>query len=307
MATTQFNLSRFDFVSIRLAVLCAQTGNLTTAARECHLVLPAASRRIKDLEAAVGTALFERHSRGLKVTPAGQTFLRHGLTLLQDMQTLARELDDLQQGIKRHMRLFASTAAISQFLPKLLAELAIQHPDIQVDLEEKVSEQVVKGLLERRADVGVYVQGTPDEGLDALPLRGDELVLILPSEHPLCGKKPIAFADALDEHWVSLNPGAALLQQQQTAAMALGKRLKLRMQVSSFDAVAHMVAAGLGVAMLPKASAMPIIQNMKLCWRPLLDPWAKRRLMIAIRPDADADAQAFRSALIASSQNTKTV
>lgn len=306
MSGHPLNLYRFDFVSIRLAVLCAQTGNLTTAARECHLVLPAASRRIKDLEAAVGTALFERHSRGLKVTPAGQMFMRHGLTLLQNIQTLARELDDLQQGVKRHMRLFASTAAISQFLPGLLADLAQKHPDIQVDLEEKVSEQVIKGLLERRADVGVYVEGTPDGGLETQYFRGDELVLILPARHALTGKKPIAFSDTLDEHWISLNPGAALLQQQQTAAMALGKRLKLRMQVNSFDAVSHMVAAGLGVAMLPKASAMPIIQNMKVSWRPLQDAWAKRRLMIAIRPDADADVRAFCSALVLSSQNAKT-
>jgi DNA-binding transcriptional LysR family regulator len=172
-------------------------------------------------------------------------------------------------------------------------------------LEEKASEQVVKGLLERRADVGVYVEGTPDEGLDSQYFRGDELVLILPAKHPLSGQQPIAFADALDEQWISLNPGAALLQQQQTAAMALGRRLKLRMQVNSFDAVSHMVAAGLGVAMLPKASALPIIQSMKVSWRPLQDAWAQRRLMIAVRTDADQDVRAFRSALILSSQNTK--
>ena len=111
-----YNLARFDLVSIRLAVLCAQTGSLTTAARQCNLVLPAASRRIKELESALGCALFLRHSRGLDVTPAGRIFMRRGLAMLQEMESLGAELQDLQQGVVRHVRLFAGTAAIHQQL-----------------------------------------------------------------------------------------------------------------------------------------------------------------------------------------------
>lgn len=298
MAKQQLNLSRFDFVSVQLAVLCAQSGNLTAAARACHLVLPAASRRIKDLEGAIGFQLFERHSRGLTVTAAGRVFMRHGLALLQEMQALTRELNDLQQGVLRHIHLCAGTGAISQFLPPLIAKYSKAYPEIQVDLEEQVSEQVVQALRERRADVGVFVEGTNSEGLDAKVFRFDELVLIFPHRHALAGKKPIAFADTLDEPWISLNPGAALLQQQLSAAMAVGKRLKLRMQVNSFDAVSHMVSSGLGVALLPKAAAMPILKSMNLGWRPLQDDWAKRRLMVGIRKDADQDVKALRDFLI---------
>jgi DNA-binding transcriptional LysR family regulator len=298
MTINKLNLSRFDFVSVRLAVLCAQTGNLTAAARECHLVLPAASRRIKDLEVATGFQLFERHSRGLTVTSAGRVVMRRGLALLQEMEALSRELNDLQQGVVRHIQLFAGTAAISQFLPPLISKYSEEHPEIQVDLEERVSEQVVLALRERRADIGVFVEGTNADGLDAKVFRFDELVLIFPQGHPLTGKKPIAFADTLDQQWISLNQGAALLQQQLSAAMSVGKRLNLRMQVSSFDAVSHMVASGLGIALLPKASAMPILKGMNLGWRPLQDEWAKRRLMVGIRRDADMDVKAFRDFLI---------
>lgn len=298
MAKQKLNLSRFDFVSVQLAVLCAQSGNLTAAARACHLVLPAASRRIKDLEGAIGFQLFERHSRGLTVTAAGRVFMRHGLALLQEMQALSRELNDLQQGVLRHIQLCAGTGAISQFLPPLIAKYSKAHPEIQVDLEERVSEHVVLALRERRADIGVFVEGTNAEGLDAKVFRFDELVLIFPQRHALAGKKPIAFADTLDEPWISLNPGAALLQQQLSAAMAVGKRLKLRMQVNSFDAVSHMVSSGLGVALLPKAAAMPILKSMNLGWRPLQDDWAKRRLMVGIRKDADQDVKALRDFLI---------
>ncbi|MDI9334342.1 MAG: LysR substrate-binding domain-containing protein [Cytophagales bacterium] len=298
MSMTKLNLSRFDFVSIRLAVLCAQTESLTTAARECYLVLPAASRRIRELELAIGSQLFERHSRGLRVTPAGRVFMRRGLSLLQEIQAMGKELNDLQQGVVRHIQLFAGSAAISQFLPPLIASYSRANPELQVDLEERFSEQVVLALREGQADVGVFVEGVNWDGLDAQPFRSDELVLIFPQGHLLSGKKPIAFADTLDEQWISLNPGAAMLQQQLIAANGLGKPLKLRMQVNSFDAVSHMVSSGLGIAMLPKTSALPLLKSMNLSWRPLKDEWTKRRLLVGIRKGADADVQAFRDYLL---------
>lgn len=276
------NLARFDLVSIRLAVACAQTGSLTAAARDSHLALAAASRRIRELEGALGDTLFERHARGLLPTAAGRVFVKHGLTLLQTMEHLGGELADLRQGIARHIRLCASSAAISQFLPTLLAQYGRLHPQVRVDLEEQVSETVVTTLREGRADVAVFVEGPDTGGLATRLFREDELVLVLPAKHPLAGKKtPIAFADTLDEEWISLTAGAAMLQQQQQAALAANRPLKLRMQVRSFDAVCHMVASGLGIAVLPKGASLPIVKTMKLGWRPLSDAWAQRRLLVA--------------------------
>ena len=276
------NLARFDLVSIRLAVACAQTGSLTAAARDSHLALAAASRRIRELEGALGDTLFERHARGLLPTAAGRVFVKHGLTLLQTMEHLGGELADLRQGIARHIRLCASSAAISQFLPSLLAQYGRLHPQVRVDLEEQVSETVVTTLREGRADVAVFVEGPDTGGLATRLFREDELVLVLPAKHPLAAKKtPIAFADTLDEEWISLTAGAAMLQQQQQAALAASRPLKLRMQVRSFDAVCHMVASGLGIAVLPKGASLPIVKTMKLGWRPLSDAWAQRRLLLA--------------------------
>lgn len=305
MGITKINLSRFDFTSIRLAVLCAQTENLTTAARECHLVLPAASRRIRELETAIGSQLFERHSRGLKVTPAGRVFTRRGLALLQELEATFKELYDLKLGVLRHIQLFAGSAAIGQFLPPLIAKYSQTFPEVQVDLEEQVSGQVVLALREGRADIGVFVEGANAEGLETHIFRADELVLIFPKGHRLAGKLPISFADTLEEQWISLNPGAAMLQQQISAASAAGKQLKLRMQVNSFDAVTHMVASGLGIALMPKALALPVLKSAQLGWRPLQDPWAHRKLMVGIRKDADVEVRALRDFLVLPSQNAK--
>jgi DNA-binding transcriptional LysR family regulator len=301
-----YNLARFDFVSIRLAVVCARTGSLTEAAHECNLVLPAASRRVRDLEKALGGPLFERHSRGVKPTALGRAFMKRGMAILQELDNLMHELADARQGIVRHVHVCAGTAAITQFLPPLLAEYGELRPEVQVELEEQVSQQVVAMVREGRADLGVFVAGADVRGLDVRDFRNDELVLILPTGHPLGGRSPLAFVDTLDEHWISLNAGAAMLQAQQQAAMEAGRPLKLRMQVRSFDAVGHMVASGLGIAALPKGAAVPIARAMKLQWRPLADAWAVRQLQVAIRPDADATVVALRDFLLPTSQTAKS-
>lgn len=288
MAT--YNLARFDLVSIRLAVACAQTGSLTAAARNSHLALAAASRRIRELESALGDTLFERHTRGLLPTPAGRVFVKHGLALLQTMEQMGGELADLRQGIARHISLCASSAAISQFLPPLLARYGEMHPQIRLDLEEQVSHAVVSTLREGRADVAVFVEGPDTAGLDTQVFRNDELVVVLPAMHRFArGKKPIAFADLLDDEWISLTSGAAMLQTQQEAALAAGRPLKLRMQVRSFDAVCNLVASGLGIAILPIGAGLSISSPVKLCRRPLADTWAKRRLLVAT-PEGQRDA-----------------
>lgn len=282
-APPRYNLARFDLVSIRLVADCVQHGSVSAAARESHLAIAAASRRIRELEDAVGEPLFERHGRGVLPTPAGRVFARHAVALLQSVEQMGSELADLRQGIATHLRLCASTAAINQFLPPLLAQYAKKARQVRVDLDEQVSGAVVAALREGSADLGVFVEGAEAHGLECRLFRRDELILVLPPRHRLVGRGAIAFSEALDEDWISLADGAALLQKQHEAAHAAGRPLRLRMQVRSFDAVCHLVASGLGIAVLPKTAALPILAAMKLHWRALSDPWASRRLLVATR------------------------
>lgn len=305
-STSGYNLARFDLVSLRLVVDAVQHGSLSAAAREAHLALAAASRRIRELEDAVGEPLFERHGRGLHPTPAGRVVARNALGLLQSLEQMGSELADLRQGVAQHVRLCASTAAINQFLPPLLARYAKQARQVRVELDEQVSSGVISALRDGRADLGVFVEGPETEGLDCRLFRRDELMLVLPARHRLVGRGAVPFAEALDEDWISLADGAALLQKQHEAAHAAGRPLRLRMQVRSFDAVCHLVASGLGIAILPKHAALPIIGAMKLRWRALSDPWASRRLLLATRSGpVDPAVEALAAFLAEPSQKSK--
>lgn len=295
-----YNLARFDLISIRLAVDCVRLGSLSAAAQHAHLALAAASRRLRELEKAVDEPLFERHGRGVRPTAAGHVFARHGLTLLQNLEQMAGELADLRQGVARHVRLCANTAAINQFLPPLLARYAREQQQVRVDLDEQLSNGVVTALIEGRADLGVFAEGADTRGLDCHVFRHDELVLVLPAGHRLVGRRPIAFSEALDEDWITLSDGAALLLRQQQTALAAGKPLRIRMQVRSFDAVCHLVASNLGIAVLPKNAVLPIVRSMDLRWRPLADAWASRKLLVATRSGPPDEAvQALLDFLVA--------
>lgn len=300
------HLSRFDLVSIRLVVDCVQHGSLTAAAERAHLALPAASRRVKELEQAVGEPLFGRQGRRLQVTGAGRVFHRHAVSVLQAMEQMGGELMNLQLGVATQVRLSASTAAISQFLPPLLSRYARQASRVRIDLEEQVSDGVVKSLRDGRADVGVFVEGMETHGLECHAFRTDELVLVMPPGHRLVGTGAIQFSEALDEDWISFTEGSAVLLQQHQAAYTVGRAFRLRMQARSFDTVCHLVAAGMGIALLPKAAALPIARAMHLKLRPLQDPWAIRRVLVATRSgERDPGVLELVDFLIHSSQNAK--
>jgi DNA-binding transcriptional LysR family regulator len=305
---TRINLARFDLLSLRLALLCAQGRTLTAAAQDCHLALAAASRRLRELEAALGMPLFDRVARTLVPTAAAQTFVPHAVAVLAGMERLAADLGDLQQGVARRLRLVASTAALNQFLPPLLARWAELHPAWSIDVDEQVSTRVVAALRERRADVGILIEGGDVEGLETRLFRHDELNVLLPPRHALArGREPLAFASLLDEDWIGLSTGAAVLVSQQQAAVAAGKALRLRMQVRSFDAVCQLVAAGLGLALLPRSAVAPMARSLGIAMRPLADAWGRRRMVVARRADVvDAQVDALVEFLCAEAEPKKS-
>ncbi len=172
--------------------------------------------------------------------------------------------------------------------------------------ETVVVGDVVPALLEGVADIGVFADAVDPRGLECHFFRHDELVLVLPAGHRLAGRGPVSLVDALDEDWITLSDGAALLQRLQEAAMAARRPLRVRMQVRSFDTVCHLVASELGIAVLPRHAAMPLVRSMDLRWRPLSDPWASRNLVAAVRPGTqDPTTLSLLRFLVEPSQDTK--
>jgi len=179
--------------------------------------------------------------------------------------------------------LWANTSAITQFLPADIAAFAKANPAIRIELAELNSNEIVLGVLEGRADIGIFADRTPALGLHLMPYREDRLVLVVPAGHPLARRRSLRFEDATDFDVVSLSQGTSLAQRLQVETEAMGRRLRVRIQVRSFDAMCQMVAAGLGVAVLPADAVRALVRSLNLRQIPLTDAWARRQLLIGVR------------------------
>jgi DNA-binding transcriptional LysR family regulator len=287
------NLHRLDLFSLSLFTLIARTGSISKGAELAGLAVGAASKRIADLEAAVLTELFTRHSRGVTLTAAGQAMQRHALRILGNVDHLAADLSNYANGIVGVVRLWANTSAITQFLPCDLKAFAIQNPSIRVDLEEEDSSEVVLATYDGRADFGILADRTPAPGLHLMNYRRDQLVVVVPRGHALSRRRHVRFEEVIGCDLVSLPARTSLAKRLQAEADALGRSLKLRIQVRSFDAMCKMVAAGLGLAVLPRDAVQSLVRSMDLRMITLDDDWADRQLMIGMR-DASAVPRAAR-------------
>jgi len=275
----------YDLEDLRLFVAVAESGSLSRGAARVHRSSGAASARLSQLEAEFATPLLRRRSKGMALTSAGEALLRQARALLTGVEGLNAEMGAYAQGVQGVVRLLANTNATNIFLPRDLASFLAAQPQANVLLEERASPEIMAAVASGEADVGIVAGMAEHPELRRQPYREDQLVLVMAADHALAKRKSIAFVDAVDEPFVSLDSGSAihgfLLQQ----ARAAGRTLRLRIQVRSFDAVCRMAAAGVGVGLVPRSAAEQAVRSYSLAWVPLTDAWAPRAMEIVVRPE----------------------
>jgi DNA-binding transcriptional LysR family regulator len=274
---------RFDLTDLRLFLHVVEAGSITAGAERMHLAVAAASTRIRNMEIELGTPLLNRERQGVHPTPAGRTLVHHARQILQQAERMRAELGEYADGLKGHVRLLSNTNALTEFLPEPLSNFLTSHPQVNIDLEERLSDEIVAAVADGKADIGI-VAGTEDvTGLEVFPFRVDRFVLVTPPSHPLAAKKKIAFVEALDSDFVGLDRASSLQRFLSDKAERIGRRLKLRVQLRSFDAVCRMVEGGVGVGVVPETTAARSLRTMQLHVIELSDEWALRNLMICVR------------------------
>jgi DNA-binding transcriptional LysR family regulator len=277
-------LSQLDVAVLRLFIAVVETGSISAGAARCHLSVAAASKRISDFEARLGVALLRRRSRGAVPTAAGNVFYAHAQQMAGMADVMEDDLRDHAQGVEQRLRIASNAASIAQFLPFDLASFLRVNPRVRVDLEEHTSGEIVELLQTDRVDLGLFESRHAVPGLQLHAYRDDRLVLVLPNGHPLVRRRSITFADTLDYDYAGLLLGTAIQRQMQQAAVALGRVLRIRLRVNSFDTVCRMVEGGIGLGIVPERAAEPFVKLGRLRQLPLQDAWAQRQLVLATPP-----------------------
>jgi DNA-binding transcriptional LysR family regulator len=273
---------RFDLTDLRLFVQVAESASITHGADRANMALASASARIRGMEETLGVPLLERGPRGVKLTPAGRALVHHAHVVLQQLERMRSELGEYAHGLKGHVRLLSNTIASTEFLPVALAGFLASHPNVDIDLEERPSHEIVQAVGAGFADVGIVVDLVDVSNLETFPFATDRLVLIAPRDHPLGRRRQITFREALSQEFVGLSAANALQNYLGQQAARAGGTLKLRVRLSSFDAICRMVHHGVGVAVIPQTAARhwrrPTIAVVRLN-----DAWSARKLMLCVR------------------------
>lgn len=272
-----------DPLSLKLFAAVIEQGSIAGAAQRHHIAAAAVSKRMSELEAQLHTALLTRTNKGVEATPAGLALLGHAHRLLRDMDEIFVEMRDWSDGVRGQVRVCANISAITQFLPQEIATFLSRYPEAQIHLQERISARLVQEVLRNEADVGIGVVEVLPAGLESYPYRRDELVLITPARHPLATRDHVPFAETLDFDYVGLHTGSAINLQLARASMDAQRDLRIRIQVTSYDALSRMVEAGLGIGLMPARVAAQYSASLGIRAIALTDAWRERELRILVR------------------------
>lgn len=283
---------RFDLTDLRLLVAIADAGSLSRAAAAFPIALSAASNRLRLLEHRLGLALFSRHADGMTPTPAGRIALDHARRVLAEAIQLSQALDGLSGRQRVQIRLAANTVANSTFLPPALGPFLNDYPEVDLQVEERPSQEILRAVQAGDIDIGVLDGNLPLEGIVSLPFRHDRLVLFVPADHALAARAHCLFREALGYPFVGMPTERAMQRFVEEMATLLGKPLTVRVRAPSFFAIAQLVAQKVGLAVLPEAAAQRHSETLPAVIVTLDDPWATRELRLCVRKLDGLSAQA---------------
>lgn len=289
-------MQHLDHFSLHLFILVCEEGTISRASERAFMAPSAVSKRVSDIEGRFGTPLLKRSKRGVEPTPAGLALLRHARALTRAMERLDSELSEYAEGARGHVRVLANVSSIMEFLPEELSDFMLENPRIQADIEERFSPDVVRGVAEGNADLGICRRSMAVGDLDFLPYRQDHLAVVVGVGHPLADHTSIAFEDTLAFDHLGLSAFATLNTFMREDAQRYGKELRFRSYVSSFDAAFRLVQFGLGLAVFPLEAVARYAQLFDLRIIPLTDDWALGEFVICVR-DRDALSLSARKLL----------
>src|SRR5947209_11723690 len=274
---------RFDLADLSLFRHVVEAGSITRGAERANLALAAASTRVRNMEDALGAPLLVRSRQGVKPTQAGRTLLQHARAMLRQAERLREDLAAYAGGLAGQIRVLSNTNALPEFLPEALSSFLAAHPHVSIDLEERLSDEIVGLIAEGVADLGI-IAGTVDAAaLETFPFRRDRFVLVVARGHPLANRAKLSFEEVLEHDFIGLDRASALQRFLASKAVRIGRPLRLRVQLRSFDAVCRLVECKVGIGIVPETTARRVAKTMAIKVVALSDSWAARDLTICVR------------------------
>jgi DNA-binding transcriptional LysR family regulator len=247
-------------------------GSIREAARQLHLSSSALNRQLLELEAEMGTPLFERLPAGLKLTPVGEVLSRHVITVLQDAQRMGNELDALK-GIRRGSIDVVTVEALTpSFMPAVIKAMSLRYPAVRMNVRIAGSQDAAKAVVQAHADVAICFLRQRTEGLRQIAVGRFQLGAIMPFDHALAQQGRVSFAECAEYPLILPTPEIAIHDEIKPLLMACKGPRNVVLETGSFELMKRMVMAGLGIAFVNRFGIERELQQMTLRHTPLKAP-----------------------------------
>lgn len=240
---------------LQYAISIAERGSTLAAAHEVNLTSSALSRQISQLEHELGVTLFERHSRGMRPTSAGEVFLDAARQVLRRMERLATDLDDVHSLRRGHVTIYSSEALVHDFLLPRITNVAITHPNITIEVVVTAGRQAEKALVDERAEIAVIFNAPSYVELEVVAENDNRLVAIVRPEHPLASRKLISADELIEDVRLALPPRSYATRVAFDSLLSPDKGgFSPHLTINSIAALKHYVRSGAGAAVVPGLS-----------------------------------------------------
>jgi len=290
----------YDLTDLELFLQVVDQGSITQGAERAHLSLASASARVAAMEKALGAKLLVRHRRGVVPSPTGWLLVAHARAIVGQLARMRAELARCSDGLQSTLVVLANTSATQTLVPTGLADFLATHPDIDVELRECPSHEIVAAVTHGRAGLGIIADTVDTGRLDCTTLRPDHLVVIVPADHALAERDQVAFSECLDYPFLGYSKGNPLQEHLSGQTQPLGLRPRYRAYLPTTEAICAAVAAGVGIAVVPAlAAAWRSHQDLRSV--DLTNAWAHRNLLLCCRDQSQLSLSATEfSAYLAS-------
>src|ERR1700730_2968035 len=255
---------------LRIFVAVARLGNFTRAAERLHLSQPSLSLHIRQLEQDLGVRLFDRSTRSVVLTQAGDDLLPTAERLLDDFQSAVASVADLAARRRGRVAVAVLPSVAADLLPRAIALLRVRHPDIAVALRDDVAEHIPARVRSGEVDFGLGAIDGVDADIFGSPLVSDELIAVLPGEHPLAhAAKTTSAGKTVKTTWralakypfVAMSRDSSVRRLTEQAFARNGLVLEPAFEARYMSTALGMIAQGLGIGTLPSSAVSMVRQG----------------------------------------------
>ncbi|UFH50462.1 LysR family transcriptional regulator [Pseudomonas sp. KNUC1026] len=271
-----------DLGDLRSFLAVADHGSFSAAAQAMHLSPSALSRRVDKLEAALGIKLFERTTRRVELSTVGRGFVPRARNVLNELEAALIGFQDLSTRLSGEVTIACVPSAVAYFLPEVIRQYHARYPGIRIRVIDESSSVILTEVARGDADLGLTYIGAQDADITFEPLLEEAFIVALPAGHALAERASLTWADLAQHDYISLAQGSGNRFLIDQALANHPGRPRWFCEVKHVNALVSLVAAGLGVGVVPKL-AMPSQDHPLLVTRPLSNPSISRTIGVISR------------------------